>query len=210
MKRALSGLLFLLLSAASAIGASQTKLVDDVIRMSRAGVSDDAIVAFIHGTDDRGAATADDVIAMSEAGVSKAVIEAMIADPQQNAGQAGSEPEPPSPDSPSADKTPPPNAEPPAGEAPGSPDGIGCLIFDPPIVVYYEPPWPAWIWDPYWYQPRPDIQEGAVAASGPAAAAPSAVRARGPIARGEGSRPTLEARPHPSGDRGHGAAPRRR
>jgi hypothetical protein len=210
MKRALSGVLFLLLSAASAVGASQTKLLDDVIRMSRAGVSDDAIVAFIHATRDRVSATADDVIAMSEAGVLKAVIEAMIADPQPNAEQAGSEPEPPSSDSPGDDKTPPPDAAPPTSEAPESADGIGCLNFDPPIVVYYEPPWPAWIWDPFWYQPRPDIQEGAVAASGPAAAAPPAVRARGPMARGEGSRPTQEARPHPSGDRGHGVAARRR
>ena len=81
MRRAVSGFLFFLMIAVVPLSANQTKLVDDVIRMSRAGVGDDTIVAFVNSLRDRPAMTADEVIAMKAAGVSDTVIRAMVSQP---------------------------------------------------------------------------------------------------------------------------------
>src|SRR5437879_6284898 len=111
MKRLVPGLAVLLLLADAPLFAAQKSLVDDVIRMSKAGVSDEAILAFVRGTHDRAAVSADDVIAMSEAGVSKAVIEAMITEvPAPDAQAASSAPA----DTPSGDQAAPPDTAPPA------------------------------------------------------------------------------------------------
>ena len=53
-------------------------LVDDVIRMSQAGVSDDAIISFVTHTRVRFDVTADDMIAMTNAHVSKEVVKAIV------------------------------------------------------------------------------------------------------------------------------------
>jgi len=53
-------------------------IVDEVIRMSQAGVADEDIVAYVHKSRDRFDVTADDLIAMTDAKVSKAVIHAVI------------------------------------------------------------------------------------------------------------------------------------
>jgi hypothetical protein len=79
MKRIISAVAVLLFVAVSApLFAAQRRLVDDVIRMSRAGVSDDSIITFVQSTRGRLDITADDIIAMTEAGLSKPLIKAII------------------------------------------------------------------------------------------------------------------------------------
>lgn len=53
-------------------------VIDDVIRMSQAGVSDESIIRFVHQSRDRYVLNADTIIALNEAHVSKAVIDAMM------------------------------------------------------------------------------------------------------------------------------------
>ena len=53
-------------------------IIDDVIRMSQAGVGDDAIIAYIHKYRDRFDVNADDIIAMNDAHVSKDVVKVMV------------------------------------------------------------------------------------------------------------------------------------
>jgi hypothetical protein len=53
-------------------------VIDDVIRMSQAGVSDDAIIKFVRQSRDRYVLNADTIIALNDAKVSKVVIDAMM------------------------------------------------------------------------------------------------------------------------------------
>lgn len=53
-------------------------MVDEVIRMSKAGAGDDEIIAYIRRNDQAFDVSGDDVIAMTEANVSKAVIKEVI------------------------------------------------------------------------------------------------------------------------------------
>jgi hypothetical protein len=69
--------LFLLLVAAP-LFAVQRNVVDEVIRMAKAGVAEDAILEYIDKTDARIVVTGDDVIAMTEANVPKAVVKAVV------------------------------------------------------------------------------------------------------------------------------------
>jgi len=55
-----------------------SNIVDDVIRMQKAGVAEDEIVAFVHKGDSRMDVNADDMIALHDAGVSRAVIKAIL------------------------------------------------------------------------------------------------------------------------------------
>ncbi|HYM62322.1 MAG TPA: hypothetical protein VEZ11_15675 [Thermoanaerobaculia bacterium] len=79
MKRILSAVaVFFLIAAAAPVLAVQTKVVDDVIRMSKAGVSDDSIIAFLDRAPGNFEVTADDIIAMNDAGLSKQLIKAVV------------------------------------------------------------------------------------------------------------------------------------
>jgi hypothetical protein len=53
-------------------------IVDDVIRMSQAGVSDDAIISYVEKSREPFDLSADDIIAMTDAHVSKDVIKAVV------------------------------------------------------------------------------------------------------------------------------------
>ena len=77
--------LFLVLVTAP-LFAVQRNAVDEVIRMTRAGVAEDTILDYIEKTDARIVVTGDDVIAMTDAHVSKAVIKAVVdaADSRRN------------------------------------------------------------------------------------------------------------------------------
>jgi hypothetical protein len=77
--------LFLVLVAAP-LFAVQRNAVDEVIRMTRAGVAEDTILDYLEKTDARIIVTGDDVIAMTDAHVSKAVIKAVVdaADARRN------------------------------------------------------------------------------------------------------------------------------
>ncbi|HEX3067884.1 MAG TPA: hypothetical protein VHX14_04865 [Thermoanaerobaculia bacterium] len=69
--------LFLVIVAAP-LFAVQRNVVDEVIRMTRAGVAEDAMLDYVDKTDIRIAVTGDDVIAMTEANVPKAVIKEVV------------------------------------------------------------------------------------------------------------------------------------
>jgi hypothetical protein len=68
----------LCLAAAMPLFATQRTLVDDVIRMSQAGVSEETIISFVHNARGRFDVSADDVIAMTSANVSKGVIKVVV------------------------------------------------------------------------------------------------------------------------------------
>ena len=53
-------------------------VIDDVVRMSQAGVSDESIIRFIHQSRDGYVVNADTIIALNDAHVSKAVINALM------------------------------------------------------------------------------------------------------------------------------------
>src|SRR6476646_750168 len=91
MKRlaTLAAVLFLLISAVPVLAldkndpsdrsdrsdrARRVNVIDDVVRMAQAGVSDDAIISYVVHTRERFEVTADDVIALNNAHVSKEVI----------------------------------------------------------------------------------------------------------------------------------------
>ena len=69
--------LFLLLVAAP-LFAVQRNVVDEVIRMSKAGVAEDTILEYVDKTDARIVVTGDDVVAMTEANVPKTVVKAVV------------------------------------------------------------------------------------------------------------------------------------
>jgi hypothetical protein len=78
MKRLILAAL-LLLAATNAFALARTVVVvDDVIRMSKAGVGDDEIIAFVKKSDEPFDVSGDDVIAMTDARVSRAVVKAVI------------------------------------------------------------------------------------------------------------------------------------
>lgn len=70
--------LLLISFVAAPLFAMERNVVDDVIRMTRAGVAEDAIVEFVHKSDVRTAVSADDMIAMTDAKVSRFVIKALL------------------------------------------------------------------------------------------------------------------------------------
>src|SRR6266851_10320662 len=71
VKRLTSAAAVLLFFMAVPLFASERRLVDDVIRMSKAGVSEDAIIVFVQNTRGSVELSADDIIAMTEAGLHK-------------------------------------------------------------------------------------------------------------------------------------------
>ena len=72
-------LLGFLLAAAPAFAVNRTVIiVDDVIKMTKAGVADDEIIAFVKKYDAAFDVNGDDVIAMNDAHVSPAVLKFMI------------------------------------------------------------------------------------------------------------------------------------
>src|SRR3954471_12808355 len=79
MKRHLLLALLLCFAAVPLFAARRsTNIVDDVIRMQKAGVAEDEIVAFVHKGDSRMDVNADDMIALHDAGVSRGVIKAIL------------------------------------------------------------------------------------------------------------------------------------
>lgn len=69
--------LFLLLVAAP-LFAVQRNAVDEVIRMAKAGVSEDTMLEYVARTDAKIVVTGDDVIAMTDANVPKEVVKALV------------------------------------------------------------------------------------------------------------------------------------
>src|SRR6266568_9538694 len=79
MKRHLLVALLLTFAAVPLFAARRgTNIVDDVVRMQKAGIAEDEIIAFVHKGESRLDVTADDMIALPDAGVSRAVIKAIL------------------------------------------------------------------------------------------------------------------------------------
>jgi hypothetical protein len=106
-------------------------IVDEVIRMSQAGVADEDIVAYVHKSRDRFDVSADDLIALTDAKVSKAVIHAVVdeADVRNGDGDRGVR--------------------------------RSTTVVRPSIYVgspwFYNP---YYYYDPFWYQPRLSLSFG--------------------------------------------------
>jgi len=67
----------------------RTTLIEDVVRMAKAGVNDEAIIDFVRKSDKGYEVNADDLIAMTDAHVSKDVIKAVIDEADERDGIAG-------------------------------------------------------------------------------------------------------------------------
>ena len=81
MKRVtLTVVLLLLAVAAPAFAVRTVIVVDEVIRMTKAGVADDAIIAYVRQVPNAYEVNGDDVIAMNDARVSPAVMKFVIDD----------------------------------------------------------------------------------------------------------------------------------
>src|SRR5437763_15481878 len=79
MKRHLLVALLLTFAAVPLFAARRsTNIVDDVVRMQKARVAEDEIIAFVHKGESRFDVNADDMIALHDAGVSRAVIKAIL------------------------------------------------------------------------------------------------------------------------------------
>src|ERR1043166_7090652 len=79
MKRHLLVALLISFAAVPLFAARRTtNIVDDVIRLQKAGGAEDEIIAFVHKGESRMDVTADDMIALHDAGVSRAVIKAVL------------------------------------------------------------------------------------------------------------------------------------
>src|SRR2546423_10557038 len=79
MKRHLLVALLLTFAAVPLFAARRsTNIVDDVVRMQKAGVTEDEIIAFVHKGESRLDVNADDMLALHDAGVSRAVIKAIL------------------------------------------------------------------------------------------------------------------------------------
>ncbi|MGZ7041615.1 MAG: hypothetical protein ACXVH7_07480 [Thermoanaerobaculia bacterium] len=142
MKRAIL-LLGFLLAAAPAFAVNRTVIiVDDVIKMTKAGVADDEIIAFVTKYDAPFDVNGDDVIAMNDAHVSPAVLKFMI---DESAARMRSDRR--------------------------EPVRERVYVARPAYYGYYDPFWygygygypygyPYGYYDPFWYGPRVSIGFG--------------------------------------------------
>lgn len=64
--------------ASTSLFAATRNITDDVLKMYKAGVAEEAIIDFVHKTDGRLEVTADDIIAMSDAHVPRTIIKAVL------------------------------------------------------------------------------------------------------------------------------------
>lgn len=130
--------LFLLLLAATpllAVQTSQATIVQDVVRMAKAGVEDDTIIEFVEKYDGHFDVSADDLIALTEAKVSKDVIKAVVGEADErneNADRADGK------------------------DAERSYVRPSTVYYPYYVPRYYSP----YYYDPFWYGPRVSIGFG--------------------------------------------------
>lgn len=105
-------------------GRRTVLIVDDVIRMSKAGVNDEAIIAFVRKTREDFDVNADDLIAMTEAGVSKEVEKAVVDEAAARKNRVSDR------------------------------DDRSDRSYLTPYPYYYDPFYPRYYYDPFWYGPR--------------------------------------------------------
>jgi hypothetical protein len=111
-------------------------VIDDVIKMSQSGVSDESIIRFVQQSRDRYVIDADTIIALNDAHVSKAVINALM-DGAYDRGDRR--------DDRNATRD----------------DRTAVQYVAPyPYYGYWDPYWSPYYYDPFWYQPRFSIGIG--------------------------------------------------
>lgn len=143
---------FVLIALLTATSLAAGTLVEDVIRLSKAGVGDDAVVAFI-ARQESAPITPDELIALTQAGVSKVVVDALVAKPDTDEAAPAEEGRPADVE-PAGDETA-------LTEIDMAVIGEPCSVFDPPVEVTGQEPFvPAWLWDPHWYLPTLDTRGG--------------------------------------------------
>ena len=127
----LTVLVLLLAVAAPAFAIRTVMVVDEVIRMSKAGVADDEIIAYVKKAPDMFEVNGDDVIAMNDAHVSSAVMKFVIDESAARMKDARRD------------------------------DGDGrrrsetrTVYVRPMVSPYYYDPYYYGYYDPFWYGPR--------------------------------------------------------
>ena len=127
MKRHLIIALLLSFAAVPLFAARRTtNIVDDVIRMQKAGIAEDEIVAFVRKGESRMDVTADDMIALHDAGVSRAVIKAVLDESDARGERRDRD-----------------------GYRDGRDSDYSYSYAAPRVYGYYGVPY----YDPYWYDP---------------------------------------------------------
>jgi hypothetical protein len=111
--------------------AQQTLNNDSVVKMVKAGLSDDVVIASINASPGQYATTPDDLIALKQAGVSDRVIGAIVAKGTVNASPASTAPAP-APETATA-------AEPPGTAEPGTAVATGSRTVAPGSRVVIAP-----------------------------------------------------------------------
>ena len=133
MKRVALTVFLLLVVAAPAFAVRTVMVVDEVIRMSKAGVADDAIISYVKKTPDQFEINGDDVIAMNDAHVSSAVMKFVIDESSARMKDARSD----------------------DGRAR---ETTRTVYVRPLVSPYYSPyyydPFYSSYYDPFWYGPR--------------------------------------------------------
>jgi hypothetical protein len=112
----------------------RTTVIDDVIRMTQAGVSDDAIVKFVRESRDRYVVDADVIIALTDAHVSKPVLEAVMDGAYDRDGDHA--------------------------RRDYRDDGRTYSTSTVYVRPYYDPWYSPYYYDPFWYAPRLSIGLG--------------------------------------------------
>jgi hypothetical protein len=131
---ALTVALLLLAVAAPAFAVRTVIVVDEVIKMSKAGVADDDIIAYVRKTPNAFEINGDDVIAMNDAHVSSAVIKFVIDESAERMKE---------------DR-----------RADGKSRETTTAYVRPMVSPYYYDPYYYGYYDPYWYGPRAFIGFG--------------------------------------------------
>lgn len=129
----------------TALCASATLTSNDIVRMSKAGVSDDAIIQTILSTGSNFPLTAQDFDALKRDGVSERVLATMQAD--RPAAPSSAQP---------ARPTAPVIREPSGRDYVGVPSDqqiVRALPVAPPAYYYQAPPPPPYYYSPYYYSP---------------------------------------------------------
>lgn len=125
--------------------ASRPDVVADVIRMAKAGVAEESILAFIRKSDARVDVTANDMIAMTEANVPKSVIKAVIDEADARDVRRDDRRD---------------DRDRPRDERDRARDDRERTRVVERVVVQPSYYWDPWYYDPFWYAPRISVGFG--------------------------------------------------
>ena len=130
MKRVALTVFLLLVVAAPAFAVRTVMVVDEVIRMSKAGVADDEIITYVKKTPDQFEINGDDVIAMNDAHVSSAVMKFVIDESAARMKEGRSD------------------------DGRTRETATRTVYVRPMVSPYYYDPFYYGYYDPFWYGPR--------------------------------------------------------